>query len=163
MRRGVIAIALGALSFAAAGCGGSGGISLPCSPQPQGKLCIEVFRDGKKVTDAIGYLSASQSPLAGKTWRLVLTAGGHAYPGPTRHGNAPQATFCKDSFGKTVTTAPGCHDVLAAEYASLGDFTGFSPPKTFGSAVDLCVSEQIRTAGAWKTAAQPARACSTVS
>ncbi len=111
--------------------------------------------------DVIAYLSASESPLAGKTWRLVLTAGGRTYPGPSRHGTPPIQVYCKDANGQTITTADGCHDTLAEARAV--DFLGFNPPVSLQSAGDICIAEQIETNGTWHTAAPPARACSTVS
>ncbi len=150
-----------------AGCGGSTvplpPLSLPCNPQPQGALCIKVYNDHLNVRDVIGYLSASESPLAGKTWRLVLTVGGRSYPGLTQHGNPPLQVFCKDASGNTVTTGIGCHDTLADAYASIGAFPGFNPPKRLTSATDISIAEQVQTAGTWHTVAPPARACSTAS
>lgn len=172
MRRGAIAIVLGIVGgIALAGCGSSSGISLPCAPQPGGQLCIKVFESGLTVRDVIGYLAASDSPLAGKTWRLVLNSytdcrgGGvvdcrvSAYLGPTRHGNPPLATSCRVINGSTVTAPSGCHDTLGAEYASHGDFTGLSVPTRFPLNSRLCVSEEIRSGGSWKTPHQLALAC----
>jgi hypothetical protein len=146
-----------------------------------------VLRNGRAVGDVIAYLAASDSPLAGRTWRLVLSryrcdpgpgalprcAAAASYPGPTRHGRPPVQTSCRTSAGATVTTPTGCHDTLAQELASFGDWTGFyrfadGKPKTFGAGVWLCVSEQIRAAGAWRAPARqlaptPARACAAAS
>jgi hypothetical protein len=192
------ALATGAGGLIAAlllvGCGSaSGGAvphpspTLPCAAKPNGALCIKVFADGATVRDVIAYLSASNSQLAGKTWRLVLDryacdpgaqpraqcgpAG--IYPGPTRHGVPPASSFCKTNSGETVTAPSGCHDTLAQELASFGDWQGFyllgeGKPKTFASRVWLCVSEQIRAGGSWRgpavrLAPTPLRACSSVS
>ena len=163
MRRRAVAVIAGTLCvFALAGCGSSdssdGSLPLPCAPQPDGALCIKVSHDGLKVQDAIGYLSASRSPLARKTWRLVLRVGGRTYPGRTRHGNPPSAISCNP--GKLD---PECHDKLAADYASFGDFVGFDPPKELVSGTQVCVAEQRQDRGRWTTEAQPAPACSSVS
>jgi hypothetical protein len=158
-----VALVLAGLTCALAGCGGSNrALSLPCNPQPQGAICVKVFHDHLSVEDVIAYLSASESPLAGKTWWLVLTAGGRTYPGLTRHGTPPIQVFCKVN-GQTVTTGDGCHDTLADVHASIGDFPGFNPPVSLKSGGDVCVFEQIQTSGTWHTAAPPPRACSTVS
>ena len=165
MARTAVAVVAGiVVGLALAGCSNANApVSLPCNPQPSGALCIKVFHDGLSVTDVIGYLSASGSPLAGQTWRLVVRAGGRTYPGRTRHGNPPLAISCRNANGSTVTTGSGCDDTLAADYATSGAFAGFDVPKEFFSTVDLCVAEQVRTAGKWRTVAQPAAACSTVS
>lgn len=163
MLRKAIALAGIVAVVGLAGCGGSRGLSLPCNPQPQGALCVKVFHDHLSVKDVIGYLSASESPLAGKTWRLVLTSGGRTYPGQTRHGNPPIEVYCRDGNGQTVTTGDGCHDTLAAAYAAGGDFPGFNLPVSLKSASDICIAEQVQTSGTWHTEATPARACTTVS
>jgi hypothetical protein len=156
----VIALAAAVL----AGCGsGSNPLGLPCNPQPNGAICVKVFNDHLHVRDVIVYLSASDSPLAGKTWRLVLTAGGKTYPGERQHGVPPLQVFCKDSAGQTITTGNGCHDTLADQRASIGEFPGFNPPMSLNSAGDVCVAEQIETNGTWHTEATPARVCSSVS
>jgi len=147
MKRGVLALAV--IVFALAGCGSSHGISLACDPQPQGALCLKIFRDKGKVTDIVAYFSASESPLTGKTWRLALAWGKSGIsPGRTRHGNPPQETFCKDSHGNTVTTGSGCHDTLASEFASFGDFPGFRVPLA-SIPEPLCVQEQVQQNGKW--------------
>jgi hypothetical protein len=147
MRRGVLALAV--IAFALAGCGSSHGISLPCKPQPQGALCLKVFTSKGKVTDVIGYFSASASPLTGKFWRLALGWGRSASaPTRARYGNPPAATFCKDSQGNTVTTGDGCNDTLAAFYASGGDFAGLRVP--VGSLPNpVCLREELRSYGEW--------------
>lgn len=151
MTRGVLALVL--IGFTLAGCGSSHRISLPCDPQPQGALCLKIFHEnGKstgKVTDIVAYFSASASPLTGKTWRLALAYGRSGIsPGPTRHGNPPQETFCKDSQGNTVTTGVGCDDTFASEFASFGDFPGFRVPLA-SVPVPLCLVEQVQENGKW--------------
>lgn len=152
------AVALAALAIA--GCGGSHAISLPCAPEPHGHLCLKVSRDGNgKVTDVIAYFSASASPLTGKKWRLALTYGQSGiYPGRTRHGNPPRETYCKDAHGDTATTGNGCDDTLAADYASLGDFAGFSVPRASLPDEPTCVQEQVMENGKW-IAGPPKPAC----
>lgn len=147
MTRGVLALAV--IAFALAGCGSSHrGISLPCNPKPQGALCLKVFTDKGNVTDVIAYLSASASPLTGKTWRLALGWGESASaPTRARHGNPPEETFCKDSQGNTVTTGSGCDDTLASFFASRGDFRGFHVSASVP--VPLCVHEQVQQNGKW--------------
>ena len=163
-RRAVASVGAVLAVVALVGCGGSKkSLGLPCNPEPHGALCIKVFRDGRKVTDAIGYLAASNSPLAGKTWRLSLRAAGRTYPGPTRHGNPPPATFCRDANGTTVSTPIGCHDTLASAYASMGDFAGFNLPKSLPSNARLCVYEQIEHGSSWRTVPTPQSACTSLS
>jgi hypothetical protein len=163
-RRAMVVVGVVLALAGLAGCGGSSNpLGLPCNPQPHGALCIKVFRDGRKVTDAIGYLAASNSPLAGKTWRISLRAAGRTYPGPTRHGNPPRATFCRDANGTTVSTPIGCHDTLASAYASMGDFAGFDLPKSLPSNAHLCVFEQIEYGSSWRTVTTPASACTALS
>lgn len=163
MSRAAALIALPAVVAALAGCGGASGVSLPCSPQPDGHLCLKIFHDGLKVTDVIAYVSAFGSPLAGKTWRLVLATDSGTFPGRTRHGEPPIATYCRDQSGRTVTTGDGCHDTLASGYATMGDFAGFSVPKKLPSGTQVCVSVEILAGGSWQTQATPAGVCSTVS
>jgi hypothetical protein len=186
-----IAVSLAALAGAVAlsGCGSASGSSVPvsrpttlCAPQPNGALCIKVFQHGGTIQDVIAYLSASDSPLAGKTWRLVLSrfacdpgsaaqpacAASATYPGPTRHGLPPQQTYCRTQSGQTVTTGAGCHDTLAQQMASIGDWSGLVVPKRFASRTWLCVSEEIGTGGSWRQpdralATTPVRACAEVS
>ena len=140
------------------------------------------MQHGNVVNDVIGYLSASDSPLAGKTWRLALSryacdpgsaarpacVADATYPGPTRHGAPPVQTYCRAQDGTTVTTGTGCHDTLAQEMASIGDWSGFSVPKRLASRTWLCVAEQIRLGGSWRQpdgalATTPVRACAEVS
>jgi hypothetical protein len=142
-----------------AGCGGSNALSLPCNPQPHGQLCITLVRSNGKVSDVIGYHAASDSPLTGKTWRLVLSAGRKSFDGPTRHGNPPRATSCRDSSGNTVTTPIGCHDTLASEYATLGAFPGLHLPLASGKR--LCISLQQRSGNSWRVEDPPTAACAT--
>jgi hypothetical protein len=142
-----------------AGCGGSNAVSLPCSPQPHGQLCIKLVRSNGKVTDVIGYLAASDLPLTGKTWRLVVSAEGKSFDGPMRHGNPPRATSCRDSSGMTVTAPTGCHDTLASAYATLGDFPGLHLPPASGTR--LCVAEQLRNGNSWRAKDPPTAACAT--
>lgn len=186
-----VGLGLAALGAAAAlsGCGSaSASPSLPpyagalCPAQPNGEPCIKVLDRGHVVRDVIGYLSASDSPLAGKTWRLVLSRydcgpGSAApptcstavtYPGPTRHGNPPRQTSCRTQSGETVTTPSGCHNTLAQELGSFGDWSGLTLPKRFPSSTWLCVAEQIRVGRAWRQpdkalATYPVRACTEVS
>ena len=128
------------------------------------KVYVErAYNDHLSVNDVIGYLSASESPLAGKTWRLVLTAGGRTYPGVTRNGNPPIEISCREAEGHAITTGTGCHDTLASAYASTGDFPGFKLPQSLTSGTELCIAEQVESAGTWHTMTTPARACSTVS
>lgn len=174
----VIGALVGVLALS--GCGGSGSAPLPCSPQPSGALCIKVFHDGLTVSDVMTYLSASESPLAGRMWRLALgrfpcdpgtgsqpsCSPTSRYAGPTRHGNPPIAVYCRAGNGTStiVITAPsGCHDTLAQEAASLGEFTGFAPPKSFTARSWLCVWEETRAGGSWRRAATPTRTCSEIS
>jgi hypothetical protein len=186
------AIALGVAALAAApalaGCGSASGSAIPasdpmrlCAPQPHGAVCIKVFHDNGTVTDVIGYLSATDSPLAGTTWRLVLgryscdpgsaakpsCTAAATYPGPTRHGRPPRQTSCRAQSGQTVTTPSGCHDTLAQALATFGDWSGFSVPKRLASSTWLCVAEQIRVGGEWREpdrtmATSPVRACAQV-
>ena len=163
MSRVAIALAGIALGLTLAACGNSNPLGLPCNPQPEGAICLNVYNDHLQVRDVIAYLSESDSPLAGKTWRLALTAGGRSYPGVTQHGTPPIQVFCKDAAGQTITTGDGCHDTLADERTEGGDFPGFEPPVSLRSAGEICVTEQIRTNGKWRTQATPARACASVS
>jgi hypothetical protein len=184
----VLGLAALAGALALAGCGSASGSAIPaadpmklCAPQPHGAVCIKVFQNNHAVTDVIGYLSATDSPLAGKTWRLVLSRYGcdpgsaahpnctaaATYPGPTRHGRPPQQTSCRTQSGETVTTPSGCHDTLAQELASFGDWSGFTVPKRFPSNTWLCVAEQIRVGSAWRQPSKaltthPVRACAKV-
>ena len=185
------ALSLAALAsiVALAGCGSASGSAVPvadpmklCAPQPHGAVCIKVFQNNHAVTDVIGYLSATDSPLVGKTWRLVLSryscdpgstahpscTAAATYPGPTRHGRPPRQTSCRTQSGETVTTPSGCHDTLAQELATFGDWSGFAVPKRFASRTWLCISQQIRTGGSWRApgralATTPVRACAEVS
>jgi hypothetical protein len=186
----VVGVAALGAAIALAGCGSSAGSTLPMvsSPavqfpaRPDGELCIKPFQHGSVVQDVIGYLSASDSPLAGKTWRLVFSRFGcdpgsadrphcaatATYPGPTRHGPPPVQTYCRTQDGTSVTTGTGCHDTLAQQMASVGDWSGFVVPKRFASGTWLCVAEQIRVGGSWHApdralATYPARACAEVS
>lgn len=189
MRRLLLGLAALGSAVALSGCGSaSGSTALPasagtlCPPQPRGEPCIKVLDRGRVVRDVIGYLSASDSPLAGKTWRLVLTRydcdpGSSAqpecsaeatYPGPARHGPPPRQTSCRTQSGETVTSPNGCHDTLAQELASFGDWSGLVVPKRFSSNTWLCVAEEIRVAGSWREpsrplATYPIRACSVIS
>jgi hypothetical protein len=151
-------------------------------------MCIKVLRVHHAVGDVIAYLAASESPLAGRTWRLTLRRYGcdpgsgpqprcrpaATYPGPTRRGRPPVVTSCRTNGGATVVTAPiGCHDTLAQQMATRGDWTGFyrfgdGRPHTFASRVWLCASEQVRVGGTWRQAGRrltptPVRACAAVS
>jgi hypothetical protein len=181
---GVAALA-GALALS--GCGSAAGnVPVPpapqCHAQPTGALCIKVFQSGHTVRDVIAYLSASESPLGGRTWRLTLSRYGcdpgsqarphcrpaAAYPGVTRRGRPPIETSCRQNGSMTVMTTPrGCHDTLAQETASLGDWPTFRVPKKLATRTWLCVSEEIRSAGSWHQpehviATDPLRACATV-
>ena len=175
MSRLVVAIVVGLVAACVlSGCGGSSPISLPCNPRPAGALCIKVFHDGLDVRDVITYLSASESPLTDKKWRLALAVyrcdpgtgsvpscrPAKIYPGPVRHGNPPIAISCRTANGSTTTVPVGCHDTLVQETALLGEFAGFKAPKEFTSRVWLCVSEEL-VQGA--PGMPPTRACSEVS
>jgi len=162
MTRAAIACAGVVALLALAGCGNSNPLGLPCNPSPQGTICVKVYNDHLQVRDVIAYLSASDSPLGGKTWRLVLTAGGRTYPGTSQRGAPPIQVFCKVN-GQTITTGNGCHDTLGEFRPSFGDFPGFNPRVSLKSAGDICVFEQIQTGGTWHTEATPSRACSSVS
>lgn len=160
MRWAITILGAAVAVFLLAGCGGSSNaLGLPCNPQPHGRLCIKLVQNNGKVSDVIGYLAASDLPLTGKTWRLVLAAGGKSYDGPTRRGNPTRATSCRDSQGNTVTTPVGCHDTVASEYATLGEFSGLHLP--LASGIRLCVSEQLRTGESWRVENPPAAACTT--
>jgi hypothetical protein len=75
MRRAVGILGAVVAAFLLTGCGGgSNALSLPCNPQPHGQICIKLVRSNGKVSDVIGYLAASEFPLTGRTWRLVLSA-----------------------------------------------------------------------------------------
>jgi hypothetical protein len=156
---GILGAAVAALLLA--GCGGSSPHpnGLPCDPQPHGQLCVTLVSSNGKVGDVIGYLAASGLPLTGKTWRLVVSTGGKSFDGPVRHGNPPRATFCRDASGNTVTTPTGCHDTLAAAYASFGDFPGLHLPLAAGTRV--CISEQLQSGKSWRAKDPPTAACST--
>ncbi len=187
----VIALQIAVVTAAVAlsGCGSTStavSAGLPCAPQPHGSLCIKVLPVNHAVGDVIAYLAASQWPLADRTWRLALTEYGcdpgtqaqpscrasGTYPGPARHGPPPRITSCRAN-GTVVTAPSGCHDTLAQELASFGDFAGFyrfgeGKPHTFTSRVWLCVSEQVRLDGFWRPAVRgvaptPLRACAAVS
>ena len=149
-------------AFLLAGCGGSGGsnpLGLPCSPQPHGRLCIKLVSSNGKVSDVVGYVAATDLPLTGKTWRLALSDGGESFHGPTRHGNPPRATSCRDANGNTVTTPIGCHDTLASAYATNGDFPGLHLPLASGTR--LCISEQLRNGNSWRVQDPPTAVCAT--
>jgi len=192
VRRNAQAILVGLAALAGAvalaGCGSASGAPIPpyagtlCPVQPNGEPCIKVLQRGHVVKDVIGYLAASDSPLAGKTWRLVLRsydcdpgeagrpkcAGTVAYPGPTRHGLPPRQTSCRTQSGQTVTTPSGCHNTLTEQLGSFGDWSGLTLPKRFAARTWLCVSEQIRLGGAWRRpdralATYPIRACTEIS
>lgn len=157
----------------------------PCAPAASGALCITLVTAHHEVQDVIGYLSASNSPLAGQDWRLVLSAypcrpgtaaspacaPSGSYPGPVRHGVPPASTHCVTQHGAVVSDAPGCHDTLAEQLAIFGDWSGFAPhglPVTFAHKTWLCVTEQIRTGETWAVAAgseatAPVRACASPS
>lgn len=155
--------------------------NVPCAPTPNGAVCIKLFTSHAQVQDVIGYLSASNSPLAERTWRLVLGAYpcdpgasprpactiSATYPGPTMHGTPPASTHCVGSNGATLTDPPGCHDTLAELLATHDDWTGFAPhglPTTFTPRAWLCVSEQLQINATWVAAddafaTHPLRAC----
>jgi hypothetical protein len=186
--RSVVGVAALAITLAFSGCGATARSVAPapaavvlCAAQPNGAPCIKVLQYNHAVHDVIGYLSASHSPLAGRTWRLVLSRYGcdpgsgarprcsaaATYPGPARHGRPPVQTSCREN-GVTVTTPRGCHNTLAQEMGSFGDWAGFSLPKRFASRAWLCTAEQIRIGGSWREpdralATTPVRACAEVS
>jgi len=77
-------------------------------------------------------------------------------------------TYCRTQGGTTVTTGISCHDTLAQEMASVGDWSGFVVPKRLATHTWLCVAEQIRVDGSWREpegdlATDPIRACAEVS
>ena len=111
------------------------------------------------MNDVIGYVFPSEAPLAGQTWRLVLTADGRAYPGLTRDPSGP--VVCDDANGNTDSTSSGCYRP-AVEYASYGSFPGFNVPNSLTSATELCIAVQVHTAGTWRTMTTPAPACASV-
>lgn len=182
-------VAATSLSLIVVGCSTSNGslpatrAQLPCPAKPTGSLCIRVFAHHLELRDAIGYLVSSEPTLANTTWRLVLTsyrcdpgrslrprcAPSDVFPGPSRHGLPPAATSCRmPATGAITTTAPGCHDTLAQEMATHGDWTGLDQlargePMAFAHPVWLCVSEQVLT-DAWRqpdaeASPTPPRAC----
>ena len=113
----------------------------PCDATTGEVVCLTVIHDHLTVNEVVGSFSLSEPPLAGNTWRLVLTVGDQEYPGLTRDPGSP----------------------VAVEYASSGSFPGFSVPNSLTSATELCIAAQVRTAGTWTTVTTPARACSSVS
>lgn len=146
---------LAVIAFVLAGCGGSRGFSppppfqSPCSAEPQGHLCLNVYEDKGKATEIIAYLSDSSSSLTGKTWRLALGWGESGIaPTSAQHGNPPEQTFCKDSAGQTITTGNGCDDTLAEFRAGLGDFSAFRVPNA-SLPNPLCLFQQVRENGKW--------------
>lgn len=186
LRAGVVVLAslLGAV-----GCSGSAGLPTPsfnnpCPAKPQGGgLCINVMSVNGVVRDVIGYLSLRDSPLAGRRWRLVLSSYGcdpgtgptpacaasKTYPTAARHGMPPLETFCRQANGDTNTASPGCHDALAAEYASQGAWIGFPGSDGKGYRVGhqtwLCIAEQTASGHTWTTPTPqptPPRACSSI-
>src|SRR5947209_5848046 len=138
-------------------------VHLPCPAKPTGALCIRVFAHHLELDDAIGYLVSSEPTLENTTWRLVLTtyncdpgrgveprcSPSRVFPGPTRHGLPPAASSCRSpATGAITATPPGCHDTLAQEMATHGDWTGLDQlaqgkPMTFAHPAWLCVSEQV--------------------
>jgi hypothetical protein len=85
-----------------------------------------------------------------------------------RHGVPPIETFCRLANGEKDTTSPNCHNTLASEYASQGDWSGFpltGEGYTVRQKIWLCVSEQIASGKTWATPSltpTPTRACSAV-
>ena len=165
-RFAISAVALAA-ALALGGCGGGGssaittlpdGNALPCPAQQQGALCVKIFRDGETLQDVIAYLTASGSPLEGKTWRLVASVGGRSYPGPARRGDPPVDPECYPNSKK-----PDCTITLAEELASRGDFSPLQLPQQVPLNTQICVSEQLRSGSAWHDASQPTKACTTTS
>lgn len=181
-----LVVAVAAVLALTAGCGSSGGgpgFSDPCHAQSGGgALCLDVPQTHGQVNDVIGYLSMTDSPLAGKRWRLTLSAypcdPGTAsapscrpaviYPGEARRGVPPIEIFCKTSGGVTDTTSPGCHDTEAAFYASHGDWPSFPLKKSSGLSYStntwLCIAEQLRSGKSWivpapSNATTPIREC----
>ena len=143
-----------------------------------------MFASNAIVRDVVGYLASTDSPLQGVRWRLTLDTYAcdpgtgttpscsptHSYPGITRRGVPPIETSCRQPDGSTDTTSPGCHDTLAAAYASHGDWPSFDVTGK-GFAVHtktwFCLSEQVLSSGTWTTPAPPLRpvlprACSSV-
>ena len=161
-------------------------LSNQCAAKPGGgALCIHVLKVNGGVGDVIGYLASTESPLKGKHWRLVLSSYGcdpgtgttpacspvDVYPTATRHGTPPVQTYCRRADGTLDRTSPGCHNTLAADYASFGDWGGFAVGSDgYRPAQEtwLCVSEQINSESGWTSpvtgsAPTPVRACSAVS
>jgi hypothetical protein len=144
-------------------------------------LCIKILSDKGTIGDVFGYLASSESPLAGTHWRLVLNsyhcdpgtsatascAPVDTYPGPTRHGVPPINSYCR-SDGTTDTTSAGCHNTLASETGTHGDWSGLTLADhglTVRQKTWLCVSEQVRSSRGWVEAPSepaPRRACSAV-
>jgi hypothetical protein len=156
----------------------------PCAAKPAaGALCIDVIAKNGVVGDVIGYLASTESPLSGERWRLVLTTYGcdpgsgatpscaatKTYPGPTRHGVPPIQSDCRRSNGTIDRTSAGCHNTLAEEVGTQGDWSGFALPTnafTVRQQTWFCVSEQVdlgRVWGAPTVAPAPVRTCSSVS
>lgn len=138
--------------------------SVPCAAAPTGAMCIKVIQEDGVVRDVLGYLSSSESPLRGHTWRLVLQgfpcdpgdgaqptcAATASYPGPTRHGVPTRVGSCRQpDTGDVITDAPGCHDTLSQASAGLDDWKGFRVPASTGTPDWLCVSLQVRDAQRW--------------
>ena len=158
---------------------------LPCVARPSGTLCIHLASHGTTLEDAVGYLSASSWPPVDSPWRLVLTSyscdpGTSAesscqptgsFPGPERRGPPPLSNTCRAPGSPLTVSSPiRCHDMLAQEMATHGDWSGFydfsqGRPQQFRSPTWFCVSEQVLTAGTWGPPARsptPARACAKV-
>lgn len=157
--------------------------SSQCASKANGALCIKVIANGPAVGDVIGYVSYSGTFLTGKTWQLVLASyscdpgqrsqpacrATATYPGQVHHGPGPADTYCKDANGATVTTPPGCHDVLWSEFATLGNWSGFhkfvnNRPWIVPSHTWLCITERVQIGGHWQlvTSTTPTRDCSHV-
>jgi hypothetical protein len=170
IRRGGVLLGLIGLLWSQAGCSSSHrGLTDPCPPAAAGRLCINVITDHAGVTDVIGYLSASDSPLAGRTWRLALSiypcdpgagppacAATATYPASSQTGTPPTSTYCRSTSGAQLTSPPGCHNTETEALATHDDFRGFLPtangvpqPRTFTTRTWLCVSEQLRAGATW--------------
>lgn len=131
----------------------------PCTPHAQGALCVQVFSDHMTaVNQVIVYVPAADPSLAGKTWRLVLTAGGSEYHGPP--GQTSPLNTCDDVNGNPDSTSNLCRPEV--EYVRQDSFPGFNP-NSLTSGTELCFAVQVQTARTWRTLKTPPSSCARVS